>query len=141
MSALSSSHQNRRKSPPKKALTTIGASLGVGDASDVPLNCAVNIPTGEAKGMSIFICHDAKGFYALDAGCTHLGCDVALKSGGDLTQGFACPCHGATYDADGENPTSPAPKPLTHYLVCAEPSGALVVDLSQEVEPTVRIKP
>lgn len=116
-------------------------SLGVGNAADIPMDGALNVPTAEAKGMSIFVCHDADGFYALDAGCTHLGCDVGLKSASDLKQGFACPCHGATYDANGANPTSPAPSPLTHYLVCGEPSGALVVDLTTEVDAKVRFKP
>ena len=41
----------------------------------------------------------------------------------------------------GAEPTSPAPAPLTHYRVCAEPSGALVVDLSTTVDPTTRFKP
>jgi len=116
-------------------------ALGVGNAADIPVDTAVNIPTGQAKGMSIFICHDAGGFYAVDAGCTHLGCDVGLKNAADLKQGFACPCHGATYDANGLMPTSPAPGPLTHYLVCGEPSGALVVDISAEVDPKTRFKP
>jgi Rieske Fe-S protein len=117
-------------------------SLGVGNAADVPLDGAVNIPTTQAPlGSSIFICHDADGFYAVDAGCTHLGCDVALKASGDLKQGFACPCHGATYDANGLNPTSPAPAALTHFLVCGQPSGALIVDLGTAVEAKVRFKP
>jgi cytochrome b6-f complex iron-sulfur subunit len=117
------------------------SALGVGNAANIPMDSALNVPTGQAKGMSIFVCRDADGYYALDAGCTHFGCDVALKSAADLKQGFACPCHGATYDANGLMPTSPAPGPLTHYLVCGEPSGALVVDLATEVDPKVRFKP
>ena len=116
-------------------------ALGVGNAADIPMDSALNVPTGQAKGMSIFVCHDGDGYYAVDAGCTHLGCDVALKSAADLKQGFACPCHGATYDANGANPTSPAPSPLTHYLVCGEPSGTLVVDLTSEVDAKTRFKP
>lgn len=122
--------------------TCSSGAIGVGNAADIPVNTAVNVPTGAAKvGMSIFICHDSDGFYAVDAGCTHLGCDVAARNASDLKQGFACPCHGATYDANGLMPTSPAPSPLTHYQVCGEPSGSLVVDLNQTVEATVRFKP
>lgn len=117
------------------------SSLAVGNAADIPVDGALNVPTGQAKGMSIFVCHDGGGYYALDAGCTHLGCDVGLKTAGDLKQGFLCPCHGATYDADGLMPTSPAPSPLTHYLVCGEPSGTLVVDLNTTVDPKTRFKP
>ncbi len=116
-------------------------SLGVGNAGEIALNDALNVPTGQAKGQSIFICHDAGGYYAVDAGCTHLGCDVALTTPGNLKAGFSCPCHGATYDANGQNPTSPAPLPLTHYLLCAEPSGALVVEITAAgVDPKVRLK-
>jgi thiosulfate dehydrogenase (quinone) large subunit len=118
------------------------AALGVGNAADIPANSAVNVPTGQAPlGMSLWICHDADGFYAFDAGCTHLQCDVMLTNASDLKQGFQCPCHGATYDANGQHPTGLAPLPLKHYLVCGEPSGSLVVDLDMEVDPTVRFKP
>jgi Rieske Fe-S protein len=119
------------------AVCTAGA-VGVGNAADVPLNGAVLHPTPQAN---VFICHDAQGFYAVDAGCTHLGCDVEMKAAGDLKQGFNCPCHGATYDANGDKPTAPAPTPLRHYLLCAQPSGALVVDVTQNgVDATVRLK-
>ncbi|MDB4969857.1 MAG: hypothetical protein JWN44_5546 [Myxococcales bacterium] len=123
--------------------TTVAAacsssSVGVGNAADVPLNGAMMHPTPQAN---VFVCHDANGFYAVDAGCTHLGCDVQLANAADLKQGFTCLCHGATYDANGEKPTSPAPAPLKHYLLCAQPSGALVVDVTQAgVESTVRLK-
>ncbi|HEY1585237.1 MAG TPA: Rieske (2Fe-2S) protein [Polyangia bacterium] len=122
--------------------TCSSASTAVGNASGVPVDTGVNFPTAEAKvGMSIFICHDADGFFAVDAGCTHLGCDVALKDPTDLKQGFSCPCHGSTYDSNGENPTLPAPAGLTHYLVCGEASGELVVDLATEVDPKTRFNP
>jgi Rieske Fe-S protein len=116
-------------------------SLNVGNAADVPVNGAVNVPTSLAKGDSVFLCRDADGYYCVDAGCTHLGCDVAL-AGADVTKGFACPCHGATYDANGQNPTAPAPSPLVHYRLCAEPSGALSAEISDAgiVDPKVRIK-
>ena len=95
-----------------------------------------------APATNVFVCHDADGYYAVDAGCTHLGCDVALKAGGDLKQWFACPCHGATYDANGQNPTTPAPLPLKHYALCVQPSGTLLVDVTEAgVDPKVRLKP
>jgi Rieske Fe-S protein len=122
--------------------TCSGASVGVGNADNLPENTAMNFPTAAAKvGMSVFICHDKDGYYAVDAGCTHLGCDVGLKDPTNLTLGFACPCHGATYDANGENPTSPAPAGLTHYQVCGQASGTLLVDLANEVDPKTRFKP
>jgi len=117
-------------------------ALAVGKASDIPANGAINVPTSQAPlGHSIFVCHDGDGYYAFDAGCTHFGCDVGLKDAADLKQGFACPCHGATYDANGQNPTTPAPLPLKHYAVCGQASGTIVVDLGLEVDAKVRFKP
>lgn len=112
-------------------------AVGVGNASDVPMNGAVSRMTPAAN---VFICRDAGGLYAVDAGCTHLGCDVMPRNASNVSLGFSCPCHGATYDANGLNPTSPAPRPLAHYQLCAQPSGALVVDPTTTVAATVRLK-
>jgi Rieske Fe-S protein len=114
-------------------------ATAVGNIADVAVDNAVMHMT---PSTNVFVCRDSDGFYAVDAGCTHLGCDVALKAAGDLKQGFACPCHGATYDANGLNPTAPAPTPLKHYALCVEPSGTLIVDVTEAgVDPKVRLKP
>lgn len=46
--------------------------------------------------------------YALKAECPHLGCLVAPEPG----VGFACPCHGSRYAADGSVTRGPAPRSL-----------------------------
>ena len=51
--------------------------------------------------------HTESGFSALSLVCTHLGCTVEQK-----TDGFACPCHGSRFDADGKMIYGPAVKPL-----------------------------
>ncbi len=112
-------------------------TVAVGSVDDVPLDGAVMHTT---PTTNLFVCHDAQGFYAVDSGCTHLGCDVALKASGDLKQGFLCPCHGATYDAQGENPTTPAESALPHYALCMQESGTLVVDLLTVVDAGTRLK-
>lgn len=109
-------------------------ALGL-SAADVPEGTAVMRSTPETN---VFVCHDKDGLYVVDAGCTHLGCDVSFV---DAASGFSCMCHGATYDFNGQNPTSPAPSPLPHYLVCAQPSGTLTVDVDMIVDPKVRLKP
>jgi Rieske Fe-S protein len=114
-----------------------GNAVGVGNASDVALNAVALHMTPAAN---IFICHDAGGLYAVDAGCTHLGCDVNPKNASNLSQGFICPCHQATYDANGEHPTAPAPRPLAHYQLCVQPSGALIADPTTTVAATTRLK-
>jgi Rieske Fe-S protein len=100
--------------------------------ADVAVGTVMKI---ELPTTNVFLCRDQEGIYALEAGCTHLGCDVAATGGG-----FQCPCHGATYDANGEHPTSPAPSSLPHYLVCATPGGVLVVDPEQPVDPATRYR-
>ncbi len=103
-------------------------------AADVQTGQALSIQMPEAH---VFLCRDASGVYAMDAGCTHLGCDVMFVS---EAAGFQCPCHGATYDYNGEHATAPAPSPLAHYAVCAAPSGTLSVDANQVVDACVRFK-
>ncbi len=49
---------------------------------------------------------------ALGTTCTHLGCQV--RPGGEF---LVCPCHGSTFDRQGEVVRGPAQKPLTRYRV------------------------
>ena len=55
--------------------------------------------------------------------CTHLGCTVNM-----VETGYACPCHGSTYDRHGKNTGGPAPLPLVYYQVFKGASGELMVD-------------
>lgn len=55
--------------------------------------------------------------------CTHLGCTVNM-----VQTGYACPCHGSTYDTHGRNTGGPAPLPLLYFLVSLGASGELMVD-------------
>lgn len=55
--------------------------------------------------------------------CTHLGCTVNL-----VETGYACPCHGSTYDRYGRNTGGPAPLPLVYFHVFTGASGELMVD-------------
>lgn len=55
--------------------------------------------------------------------CTHLGCTVNM-----VPTGYACPCHGSTYDRHGKNTGGPAPLPLVYFKVFVDASGNLMVD-------------
>jgi cytochrome b6-f complex iron-sulfur subunit len=55
--------------------------------------------------------------------CTHLGCTV-----NPVETGYACPCHGSTYDLRGFNTGGPAPSPLVFFGVFLGASGELLVD-------------
>lgn len=58
--------------------------------------------------------------------CTHLGCTVNM-----VETGYACPCHGSTYDRHGRNTGGPAPKPLVYFKIFKGASGDLMVDKSK----------
>lgn len=108
------------------ALLAISAALGVGalfrfldfqteppvqTAFDVGL--AENYPIGGRSlipDVPAILIHSRNGFSALSLVCTHLGCTVEQTD-----NGFACPCHGSRYDANGNVLRGPAQKPL-HLL-------------------------
>lgn len=85
------------------------------------------------SSVNAYVCRDAGGLYAVSARCTHQGCTVDPDA-----SGFSCPCHGATFDINGQNPTSPAGSPLPHYALCVDSSGDLQIDKSQHVDPSTR---
>lgn len=75
----------------------------------------------------LFIADDGKSVSstALKAECTHLGCLVQPEPMGG---GFACPCHGSKYAADGSVKRGPAPAPLRLARVSTrEEDGVLIM--------------
>lgn len=75
----------------------------------------------------IYLVNSAKGYYALGAICTHLGCLTAWKPELDL---IACPCHGSRFNKDGVKVAGPAPQPLPWLKVWLADDGYLMVDRS-----------
>jgi menaquinol-cytochrome c reductase iron-sulfur subunit len=51
---------------------------------------------------------------AYDIHCTHLGCPLSYSSG---SGSFVCPCHGGSFDINGEVTGGPPPGPMNQYLV------------------------
>jgi cytochrome b6-f complex iron-sulfur subunit len=104
-------------------------SIGTaGLPTDLPLGQAVYI----RRNRSLLV-HDADGFYAVSAVCTHLGCTVRWQNGG-----FACPCHGSEFDAFGAVVQGPATRPLMHLWVGKDDQGKLMVDSTRVVPLTDR---
>jgi len=75
----------------------------------------------------IYLVNSPKGYYALGAICTHLGCLTAWKPELDL---IACPCHGSRFNKDGVKVAGPAPQPLPWLKVWLADDGYLMVDRS-----------
>lgn len=78
--------------------------------TEFDLGPASNFPLDSRTLLSVppvVLLHTDRGFSALSLICTHLGCSVEND-----TQGFACPCHGSRFDADGKVMQGPASQPL-----------------------------
>ena len=54
------------------------------------------------------------GFVALSQTCTHQGCTIAYNA---ASMNFLCPCHGGTYDANGNVTGGPPPNPVKSYAI------------------------
>ncbi len=52
-------------------------------------------------------------FNALSAICTHQGCLITGYDSGNKK--FLCPCHGSTFNLNGQVSNGPAQRPLTQY--------------------------
>src|SRR5665648_171687 len=63
---------------------------------------------------SIIIHTKDKGYIALSRVCTHLGCLVNYDKERQI---FICPCHGGTFDLEGNVISGPPPLPLPRYAV------------------------
>jgi cytochrome b6-f complex iron-sulfur subunit len=96
------------------------SSVQVGFPDDYRPGQVVYLP-----GRKLFIARDEKGFLALSARCTHLGCMVVWNRDHHM---FLCPCHGGKYDAEGRNVEGPPPRPLDLFALRLDDNGFLVVD-------------
>jgi Rieske Fe-S protein len=80
---------------------------------------------------------DDQGLYAMSAVCTHAGCilDDTAKT---IAAGLSCPCHGSTFDGNGQVTRGPARSPLPHYQVSVAADGSVTVDADKPVAADVR---
>lgn len=93
--------------------------------TEFDLGPAGNYPPGSrtmvAEGSALLI-RDESGFHALSLACTHLGCTVETQA-----DGFTCPCHGSTFDAQGAPTRGPAQKPLSALRLETTAAGHLIL--------------
>ncbi len=65
----------------------------------------------------------ADGYIAVAQTCTHQGCTVTYARG---SQTFVCPCHGGTYDLNGNVTAGPPPYAIKRYTVSRSGSNLTV---------------
>lgn len=116
------------------AACAAGGLIVAGAASGFAVGTATFV-SGGAGSPGVFVCRDAGGLYALSPLCTHTGCNVSFVSS---SSGFACPCHGGTYDFGGAVTGGPPPRGLTHVAVCVDGAGNVTVSTSAPVPASQR---
>jgi len=89
----------------------------LGPATGYPVDSRTLIPTVPA-----LLIHTETGFSALSLTCTHLGCTLEQKA-----EGFTCPCHGSSFDADGKILHGPTTKDLAALHVEQNEQGHLIL--------------
>jgi cytochrome b6-f complex iron-sulfur subunit len=134
---------SRRDFIARAAVTTVASAAALGAlrlafplvTRAAPLRLAVGTPADFKMGTltflgaeELFLVHERDGFAALSARCTHLGC--MLRRAGE---GFACPCHGASFDRLGAVVTGPARRPLPWHRIWLAGDGRLWVDRDEQV--------
>ncbi|MBI5302506.1 MAG: Rieske 2Fe-2S domain-containing protein [Chloroflexi bacterium] len=86
------------------------------------------------ENARVYLGRDERGFYAISATCTHLGCTPRLD--GDK---FACPCHGSRFSREGKVLAAPATRALDRAFVGRAANGKLFVDRSRVVDASYRL--
>jgi Rieske Fe-S protein len=108
-----------------------------GAPGDVAAGTITDLPVGSLKSLGsapVAIARDGAGVYAMTLVCTHAGCEADV-AGAEVI----CPCHGSTYDANGNVVHGPAQAGLTHFGVSADVGGNLTVHTDTVVDPTTRL--
>ena len=79
--------------------------------------------------QGVWIIRVEKGFYALLAECTHLGCTPRWLPAENK---FKCPCHGSGFTRTGINFEGPAPRPLERVKIYLDEDGKIMIDKSKK---------
>lgn len=88
--------------------------------------------------QKLYIVRAAKGYYyAMSNICSHLGCITNFRETDKL---ISCPCHGSTFDLEGNVLDGPAPRPLQRFFLERNDRGQLIVDEGQAVDQNFILK-
>lgn len=75
-----------------------------------------------------WLVRSSKGFFALRAVCTHLGCPPHWVP--EQSQ-FVCPCHNSRFDNEGALQQGPALRALERFEIYTTTTGHLALNLDQ----------
>jgi menaquinol-cytochrome c reductase iron-sulfur subunit len=68
---------------------------------------------GGTAAVAVYVVRETETeVVAFDIHCTHLGCPLAFASGSAT---FVCPCHGGSFDVQGDVTSGPPPRPMIQY--------------------------
>jgi len=106
---------------------------------------AFPIPNGAGKqaakpGHSVWVRRDGEGPEAirvLSPVCPHNGCDLAWKAD---RSAFVCPCHGGTFDVDGQPKSGPPPRRMDPLEFRVEQGQLLVQWVDFETGSASRVR-
>lgn len=108
--------------PTPTSATAVSGLTKVAGPSDVPVNQGIDftLPTGDPA----VLVHNATGYSAYVAICTHQGCQVSYFPQYKI---IGCPCHGAEFDAanGGQVLRGPARRPLSSVALTIGPDGSV----------------
>ncbi|MEE4242921.1 MAG: Rieske (2Fe-2S) protein [Desulfopila sp.] len=96
--------------------------ITAGKAEAFPPNSVTPIPEGQFYLARL----EDGSFLALSQTCTHLDCALPWDVN---EQKFICPCHGSTFDIEGEVLTPPATRGLNSYPLYVE-NGIIRVNIA-----------
>lgn len=87
-------------------------------------NVSLNTPGGAVALNGVIVANAAGTFMALAQSCTHQGCSIGYNASAN---NFICPCHGGSFDTNGNVTGGPPPAPLKKYTVTKNASILTIV--------------
>ncbi len=103
--------------------------IEIGTPADYPVGVLTYV-----EAARVYVGRDDRGFYALIAVCTHLGCLPRPER-----KSLVCPCHGSRFALDGQVISGPARRALDRAFVGRASNGKLFVDRSRLVHRDYRM--